>query len=405
MTARFKILLPIFCALLIGMSVGVHSLNFAVFFFVPVVWFMAPSRFAAYLAAFVFYLTASYGIVASAPVYFDLGASAWETLRYLSLLWVGSALTLTLPWGLLWTDLGASFRSKALRLLGVFLLLTLPPIGLWGWGNPLLCAGYLLPYTREAGIVLLLLAWAALWHCAGENGSGKRGAFWTAIAVIALYAAFMSPSRRLQARAPEGWQGLYTPFGLLYSGSSNALGAYMRYRALSAVLEKTTAKYVVLPETIAGWWGPPTEELWRPTTELFASQGRTYFVGAETPLRGTKKYFNVVQIRGNNHGTVEQRYPVPVSMWNPFREDSVVADWFGGSGIVKVDSLSVGVLVCYEPYLYFPCLMTLTRRPDVLVAVSNSWWSRTTNIPMLSDKSVTSWALLFDVPLVLSKNI
>jgi hypothetical protein len=45
------------------------------------------------------------------------------------------------------------------------------------------------------------------------------------------------------------------------------------------------------------------------------------------------------------------------------------------------------------------------HRPDVLVAISNSWWSRTTNIPLLSDKSITSWALLFDVPLVLSKNI
>jgi hypothetical protein len=386
------------------MSTGVRSLNFAVLFFIPVVWFTAPSRLAAYLAALVYYLACSYGIVASAPIYFNLGASVWETLRYLSLLWVGSSLTLALPWGLLWTDPDAPFRSKALRLSGVFVLLTLPPIGLWGWGNPLLSAGYLLPYTREAGIVLLLLVWAALWHCAGKGGNGRRDAFWTAVAVIALYAAWMSPSQRLQARSPKDWQGLYTPFGLLYSGSSNAAGAYLRYRTLSVVLEKTTAKYIVLPETIAGWWGAPTEELWRPTTELFASQGRTFFVGAETSLRGTKKYYNVVQIRGNNYGTVEQRYPVPVSMWNPFKEDSAVANWFGGGGIARVDDLSVGILVCYEPYLYYPSLATLIRRPDVLVVVSNSWWSRTTNLPLLSDKSVASWALLFDTPLVLSKN-
>ncbi|MDR1649452.1 MAG: hypothetical protein LBR71_04255 [Synergistaceae bacterium] len=405
MTPRFRIFPPIFCALLIGMASGARSINFAVFFFIPVVWFMAPSRFAAYLAAFVFYLSVSYGIVASAPIYFDLGANIWRTVRYLSLLWVGSSLTLALPWGLLWTDMEAPFRSKALRLLGVLVLVAFPPLGMWGWGNPLLCAGYLLPRTREAGIVLLLLVWPALWHCARKNRYGSRGAFWAAIAVIALYAAYMSPSQRLQARTAEDWQGLYTPFGLLYSGSSDAMSAYMRYRMLSVVLEKTTAKYVVLPETIAGWWGSPTEDLWRPTTELFASQGRTLFVGAETALRGTKKYYNVVQIRGNNHGTVEQRCPVPIGMWNPFREKSVVANWFGGTGIAEIDGLSVGILVCYEPYLYYPCLVTLTRRPDVLVVVSNSWWSRTTNIPLLSDKSVTSWALLFDVPLVLSKNI
>jgi hypothetical protein len=401
MTARTRVLFPIFCALLIGMSTGVRSLNFAVLFFLPLVYFTAPSRFSAYLAALAFYLSASYGIVASAPIYFNLGASVWKTLRQLSVLWVGASLTLALPWGLLWTDIDAPFWSKALRTVGVFVLLTLPPIGLWGWGSPLLSAGYLLPYTREAGIVLLLFVWPALWHCAGR----KRGVFWTAIAVIALYAAYMSPSSRLQARSPQDWQGLYTPFGLLYSGSSNAASAFMRYQILSVVLEKTTAKYVVLPETIAGWWGTPTEELWRPTTEWFASQGRTLFVGAETSLAGTKKYYNVVQIRGKNRGTVEQRYPVPFSMWNPFRENGAVADWFGGGGIARVDNLSVGILICYEPYLYYPCLATLTRRPDVLVAVSNSWWSRTTDIPMLSDKSVTSWALLFDVPLVLSKNI
>jgi hypothetical protein len=394
-------LFPIFCALLIGMSGGVRAINFAVLFFVPVVWFTAPSRVSAYLAVFVFYLSISYGIVTGAALYFRLGLPAWRSLRYLSLLWVGSALMLALPWGVLWTDAGAPFRSKALRLLGIFVLLTLPPIGLWGWASPLLCAGYLLPYTREAGIVLLLLVWAALWHCAGR----RRGAFWTTLAALALYVAFMSPASRLQARSPENWKGIYTPFGLLYSGSSDAMSAYMRYRALSVVLEKTTERYVVLPETIAGWWGSPTEDLWRPTTELFASQGRTLFVGAETSLMGTKKYYNVVQIRGNNRGTVEQRYPVPISMWNPFREKSAVANWFGSDGIARVDDLSVGVLICYEPYLYYPCLVTLTRRPDVLVAVSNSWWSRTTNIPMLSDKSVTSWALLFDVPLVLSKNI
>jgi hypothetical protein len=410
MTAKFKILLPIFFALLIGVNAGARSINFAAFFFIPVVWFMAPSRGVAYLSVFAFYLSASFGIVASAPIYFNLGASVWKTLRYLSLLWVGASLALALPWGLLWTYPHVSFRSKLLRILGIFALLTFPPIGLWGWGSPLLCAGYLLPYTREAGIVLLLLLWPALWHCAGKKGKQgkqvkKRGVFWAAVAAIFLYTAYMSPSSRLQTRSPEDWQGIYTPFGMLYSGSDNAASAYLRYQMLSVIMEKTAAKYIVLPETIAGWWGHPTEELWRPTTELFASQGRTFFVGAETSLRGTKKYYNVVQVRGNNYGTVEQRYPVPVSMWNPFKETGAVANFFGGDGIVKVDDLSVGILVCYEPYLYYPCLMTLTRRPDVLVAVSNSWWSRTTNIPLLSDKSVTSWALLFDVPLVLSKNI
>jgi apolipoprotein N-acyltransferase len=144
--------------------------------------------------------------------------------------------------------------------------------------------------------------------------------------------------------------------------------------------------------------------LWSGTLDAFASKGRTLFIGAETSKRGTKKYYNVVQIRGDNRATVEQRYPVPFSMWNPFRETGTVANWFGGDGTVKIDGKSVGVLICFESYIYFPSLVTMMSRPDVLVAVSNVWWAKTTNIPLLMDKCVASWALLFDVPVVISRN-
>jgi apolipoprotein N-acyltransferase len=274
-------------------------------------------------------------------------------------------------------------------------------LGLWGWGNPLLCAGYLLPCTREAGLLAVLLAWMGLWHCAEK----RPRLFRAALVPIVLYAAFMSPVSRLESRTPEDWEGLDTSFGVLLSGSDDSIGPYLRRQILSIMMKHSEAKYVVFPETVAGWWGMTTESLWRDDTNSFASQDRTFFVGAETTLRGTKHYYNVVQVRGKNHATVRQRYPVPFSMWRPWNEKSAVADWFGSSGTVKVDDLTVGILVCYEPYLFWPCLQTMICRPDVLVAVSNSWWSRNTNIPRISDKCVKSWALLYDVPFVLSKNL
>jgi hypothetical protein len=386
-------------AAFIGFLCGSRSVNLAPMFFFPILCLRAPSRFVAYLSAAAYYLIISAGIVASAPIYFSLGAG-FATLRYLLFLWAGTSLALSVPWCLLWRRPGSAFRSKALGLLAVFVFLALPPLGLWGWANPLLCAGYLLPYTREAGLIVVALVWAGLWHCAEK----RRAVFHAAFAVLFVYAAFMSPSKRLEPKTPPDWEGIYTSFGKLYSGSDDTISPYWRHQVLAILLKNSKAKYVVFPETVAGWWGMTTEALWRKETNSFAAQGRTFFVGAETTKRGTKRYYNIVQVRGKNHDTVFQRYPVPISMWRPWDGDGAVADWFG-SGIVKVDELSVGVLVCYEPYLFWPCLQTMVFRPDVLVAISNSWWSRITNIPLISDKCVASWALLFDVPMVLSKNI
>jgi apolipoprotein N-acyltransferase len=93
-------------------------------------------------------------------------------------------------------------------------------------------------------------------------------------------------------------------------------------------------------------------------------------------------------------------------MWRPFSQNGAIADWFDKKqGIALVDGKRIGVLICYEPYLFLPPLMTMLGKPDVLVAVSNSWWSRGTNIPAISDGFMKSWALLFNVPLVISRNI
>jgi hypothetical protein len=384
---------------LVGFSAGVAGVNFAPFFFFPILWFLSPGRVSAYIVASSFYLLASWGIIGSAPVFFELGAG-FQTARYLLLLWCGTALSLSLPWCVLWTRPDSSVYSKFIRLLVISAVLSVPPLGLWGWGNPLLSAGYILPYTREAGIALVLVAWTALWHCLGK----KRAVFRAALALVFVYIAFMSPEARLEVKTPENWRGINTRFGKLFSGSDDSIGAYFRYQALSVVLARTTERYIVLPETIAGWWGKTTENLWSETTGAFALKGRTLFIGAETSKRGTKKYYNVVQVRGGANATVEQRYPVPFSMWNPFSETGTIANWFGGNGTVEVDGKSVGVLICFEAYIYFPSLVTMVSRPDVLVAVSNVWWAKTTNIPLLLDKCVKSWALLFDTPVVTSKN-
>jgi hypothetical protein len=381
-----------------GLCHGLTKVNLAPAFFFPVFLMMAMQRRLAFLSAFAFYLLASIGVAKGAPVFFGV---AERPVALGLFFWLGTAFALSLPWVLLWQRKRMSFLSKTFALLLVLLLVTLPPIGLWGWANPLLCAGYLLPATKEMGIIAVLLLWAVLW----EASERRKNLFFALMIFVAGYIAYMSPSKRLDAKTSQEWDGIYTSFGKLYSGSDDTLGAVERQAELSKILNMSNSKYVVLPETVAGWWGKIAENLWNDDTQKYKDEGRTYFVGAEIGEKGTSRYFNVVQIRGANSGTIAQRFPVPISMWRPFSKAGAIANWHGGNGMISIDGQKVGVLICYEPYLYLPSFVTMLNRPDIIIAVSNSWWCRDTNLPLISDKSVKSWGLLFDVPVLISKNI
>lgn len=380
------------CAL-IGMASGTPHIGLGGYAIFPILWGAAATRREAFLSSLAFYLTSSRGVFIGAPIFF--GDEGFYKISGL-LLWIGSALSLSMPWTLLWIR-SATPVSKGLRLFAIFVLLALPPLGMWGWSNPLLAAGYLLPGLGLFGLISLFALWAYLYHQT-DRPWRRMGA----CAAIMLLIAIVAAASPLPA-ASDDWHGARTSFGRLYSGSDETVGIYRRYTTLRDIADSTTAKYVVLPETVAGWWGDATESLWNELSDRYERDGRTYFVGAEvweTPTR----YRNVVQIRGANHSTFTQRYPVPVAMWRPWSEGGAVSDIFG-SGVVEIDDMRVGILICFEPYLFMPCFLTMLNDPDVLVVPSNSWWARETSLPAHSDQCVESWSRLFGVPAVIAKNL
>jgi hypothetical protein len=392
--------LPFLASALCGLCNGSTAFTLAPFVFFPVTCLTSPGKKTAYAHAALYYLAASHGLYGGAPVFFGAAKAAPALGLFF---WLGTALTLALPWGLLWTPSAASLRIKALRLLTALALVTLPPLGLYGWANPLLCAGYLLPGTGVSGIAAVISAWAAVMHLQAAH----RRAYRFLLFGLGAFALAMScrPTDGL-LRAADGWENINTEFGRLYSGSDDTLSQIERFETLAGLLRQSEGRYAVLPETVGGFWGDVTEGLWDGLSKEFEKEGRTYLVGAETFKEGTAKYFNVVQVRGANSDTIRQRYPVPVSMWRPFSGTGAVASWFERkNGIAVIDGKRVGILICYEPYLYFPSFMTAAlKNPEVLVAVSNSWWCRDTNLPAVSDNAMRSWALLFDVPLVTARN-
>lgn len=166
--------------------------------------------------------------------------------------------------------------------------------------------------------------------------------------------------------------------------------------------------FILVPETIAGYWTPATQTLWRPVAEELKMRKQTLILGTEI-LDKDLKYDNSLLFLGHIEGiSYRQRVPVPFSMWRSFGGVGTANAYWWESGLVQVDEkTTAAMLICYEQFLAWPFLrsMMTTSRVDLLVTAANQWWSRETCIPNIERQYAFSWALLFDLPLITARNI
>lgn len=403
-------IVKILLAAVAGLAHGQEFINLTPAIIFPLVWLCSDTRLKAFVLALTYYIFASRGLYLSAPVFFGEGSKVASIF-----LWWGSAISLSLPWALLYGSTEQhgtiSTNRSALniishifgRLLLIAVLLTVPPLGYWGWANPLVAAGNLFPGTGYIGFLLLILAWSFTGYVIIKKNN--IAAVTLIGGVLLAQGLIFVPLIYGDAQPAPGWTGIQTKFDRLASGSDDSIGEYDRYRWLQDKIYTTKGKYIVLPETVAGKWSDTTEQIWQPLTDIFAAQGRTYLVGGEVQQIGSYKYYNVVKIRGVNNDEIKQRMPVPYSMWRPWNKHFGAIPAWTEKRIVEIDQQKVAILICYEPYLMFPPLVSFSAFPDILVCVSNSWWSKNSSLPALSDQNVKSWSLLFGVPYVISKNL
>ncbi|BCH68272.1 hypothetical protein RvVAT039_pl11050 (plasmid) [Agrobacterium vitis] len=62
-------------------------------------------------------------------------------------------------------------------------------------------------------------------------------------------------------------------------------------------------------------------------------------------------------------------------------------------------------LICYEQLILWPVLQSMLHSPDVIVATGNGWWTDGTSIVAIQRASVTAWAKLFVLPVVIAFNL
>ncbi|MGV2168774.1 conjugal transfer protein TraB [Agrobacterium tumefaciens] len=398
LTDRSKSILPIIASMAvgwIGWSGEVLLLPLATFF--PLLWAMAPSRTIVALVAAGYFLAASRGLPQGVANFY--AADLWPGL----VLWVMACVSFVGAHAALWMKRRDEFASgkrgadsaRAVRYLSAMALTGLPPFGITGWAHPLTAAGVLFPgwgwFGLSAMATGLLIMTTRLWPAAAVI----LGGFW-----------LWSAATWTELKLPYAWRGV----DLQQAQSLGRDGSLQHHRDLIATVHRRIAAYpdthvVVLPESTLGFWTPTVERVWR---EVLRGSDLTVIAGAA--VVDPKGYDNVMVVISADAADVlyRERMPVPGSMWQPWLQwtgqgGGAKADFFGNP-VVEVDGVRIAPLICYEQLILWPILQSMLHAPEVIVAVGNGWWTENTSIVAIQKASVSAWARLFGLPVVMAFN-
>ena len=352
--------------------------------FFPLLWAQSPSRLVAAAVSAGYFLSASRGLPQGVANFY--AADLWPGL----LLWVMASSSFTLAHALFWTRQPG--RVRAVRSAVALVLMALPPFGITGWAHPLTAAGILFPgwgwFGLGATAILLVII------------SGRRWQIAVAV-LLGLYA--WSATDWTQPKVPDGWKGVDLALGQNL-GRDGSLSYHLDL--IAAVRAKAgEASFVVLPESVLGFGTPTVARLWQD-----ALHGTDVTVIAGAAVIDAAGYDNVMVAISDAEARIlyRERMPVPLSMWQPWREwmgqrGGARADFFANP-VVDVSGMKIAPLICYEQLILWPILQSMLQAPDIIVATGNGWWTSATSIIAIQQASAFAWSRLFGVPIVTAFN-
>jgi hypothetical protein len=355
----------------IGWSGRFECLPIAVL--VLVLWRLSRSWVEAFGVAAFYYGAASVGWMEASSRFF--GSETGYSLDAV-LVWVGGAVLLALPWGLLWSErFAVSAMVRVARGVVLGLVLMLPPLGLVSWCNPWVAAVAMLPGLGLAGFGLVTLSVLA--------PGGRSSLGWAALFLVVSALA----CDRVEPASDRDWVGVSTRFGRL-----SGVGVEERYgRAVSAgrAAERTRAKVVLFPEGVAGRWTRSSAALWAGEA---TESDQVLLVGA-LEERGGERRGGLAIVGDGEARFWPQRLPVPIGMWAPWRSIHVRSELFHSS-VADIQGRRAAMLVCFEQFVSWPAFQTALEGPDVVVAPANLWFAGRTNLNAVREATLRSWASL-----------
>jgi hypothetical protein len=341
---------------------------------------------------FSYYAGASWPLIPGARAFFGVQGTPIIGL----FLCLAAAVLLALPWGLLFSR----ERGKAAFCVPLCIVLAaMPPLGIIGWASPLLSAGVLFPGSKWFGLALITVFLIAF-------------RFKPALSVVSLtLCALVFHFQYAQPQVPAGWDAVNTNYGGTGQGDPDFTTEYNTAQTMQTTIVESHATVLLFPEHLLTHWNESTDAFWGDTLTSIAAQHRTVLLGAGINRPATlrnpyaqNRYLNVLLARGEENAEIyQERIPIPIAMWKPLSDDGVPLKLFG-RGTIHIRTQKAAVLICYEQVLVWPFLSSAVERPTILLTISNDYWAKDTLIPAIQKASATSWARLFDLPILSATN-
>ena len=351
----------------------IHEFLILSIFFIPL-WMHSESRLEAYLVALSYYLGASNGLILgssqyfSSPIYHGFG------------LWIGANALIATVFYLTWT---ANRNYRFLSLIGAVFILSLPPVGVFGWANPLTASGLLFPGLGFTGIFLTFILALSL---------SNLVPFPRLTAISLTLAGTVSQFYSKSPQPPKNWRSMETNFNLI--DKNNPLGRFVKNGDLIDFANNSTSPTILFGEALFES-SNANKQYWKNKLR----PGVDVFIGATQNQENT-----IVKINKESVETLySQRQPMPLGMWNPFLESSFKARWFDQPSI-NYDQMTVAPFICYESFLIWPILHSMIYEPDLIVSIGSLWWARNTKALTTYRNIVNSWSRLFSVPALIAIN-
>jgi hypothetical protein len=360
------------------------------FVFLPLIiwiWAHSPNKLAAFNALFAYYLAASHGLLTGANVFFHnpfVLPSWWTGIA----VWIVPNLVLAAVWGMLW-----SVSQQGIRLIFLLVLISLPPLGIIGWANPLTAAGALFPSTGWVGLILLIIFLVTL-----AQTSDLR------FVIPFILTSFVMNITQTKSLEAINWHGIDT----YYLPSKTLYDEFRRMHSLQSRIEKESLSspegtIFLLPEAVGGDWNV-NAIWWDKIAQQLKARRQTALIGVNHREKEHSLINKLTSIGFNQNIEFFNRVPVPLGMWRPYRDDSTKAFWWA-SGIAKMQNKKIASLICYEQLLIWPVLISMAAQPDILIGASNDWWARRTTIPDIQRHVTLTWGRLFQIPVVYAANL
>src|SRR3984885_14707698 len=203
MTSRRRVGLSLCAAVALGLAMSTgYPAGLVAGIGMPIACMIPASRRFAFVAAFAYYAAGLWPMVPGAKHF--TGQSA--PILIATLMWVGAAMLLSIPWTLAWTPNGRLqylWRAPVAESSGL-----LPPPGLFGFFLPFRGAGYLFPGTGWAGLIATILLPGIV--LAFDHSTIGRSRVCLCLAFSAVIALGVGSHcfNRQEAKPPANWEAV-----------------------------------------------------------------------------------------------------------------------------------------------------------------------------------------------------